>query len=484
MSECDADCRLCGALGCLRPTRLTYPEFLRELDQAALRCAAVVVFPPNFLNHPEASQFCAEVARHGMRALVRIRPAQLLTSSELLATLEYRLATFEVVVCSPIPMAVLKARSLPNFKTVFVPSQAFDPTLLYDSLPFSWRASLEVMAPLPAVFEDALGPDDLFLWMSSMPRSLPADSDVNRAVVGRLPGAVADLVFSSGDELAHELRLTVVLAVSAGTVAQMLTHLESLISQSLERHFFEIVIACDRISHDVVETIVRWSRERDDMSVQILRLPECWGDPGPRMAEAFNLAALYARGSQILFLNPEFTLGRELLSTCLPNLSDNVATNVLPSAPPLVVLATRGSTVRALLMSVRHYFNIDGFSRSLQSTGFELEFALWKSAKIGIKAEEIEVIPEEGSPELTRVKVKSTLRRILSAQEFYLSTLDADVYRTHFAMMGSNPRLRQIYDSFTRASLIQSVISFSRRLTDRARAQRVQSAMRVAMRKS
>jgi hypothetical protein len=435
MSECDADCRLCGALGCLRPTRLTYPEFLRELDQAALRCAAVVVFPPNFLNHPEASQFCAEVARHGMRALVRIRPAQLLTSSELLATLEYRLATFEVVVCSPIPMAVLKARSLPNFKTVFVPSQAFDPTLLYDSLPFSWRASLEVMAPLPAVFEDALGPDDLFLWMSSMPRSLPADSDVNRAVVGRLPGAVADLVFSSGDELAHELRLTVVLAVSAG-------------------------------------------------SVQILRLPECWGDPGPRMAEAFNLAALYARGSQILFLNPEFTLGRELLSTCLPNLSDNVATNVLPSAPPLVVLATRGSTVRALLMSVRHYFNIDGFSRSLQSTGFELEFALWKSAKIGIKAEEIEVIPEEGSPELTRVKVKSTLRRILSAQEFYLSTLDADVYRTHFAMMGSNPRLRQIYDSFTRASLIQSVISFSRRLTDRARAQRVQSAMRVAMRKS
>ena len=381
---------------------------------------------------------------------MRIRPEQLVASSELLATLEYRTALFEVVVSAPLSAAVLKARSLPVFKTVFVPSRAFDPTLLYDSLPFSWRTSLEVMAPLPAVFDDAMSADELFLWMSRRQfptvRPLHPYADFSRSARNHVPGHLADIAVTGAadrDATAIDIRLSVALAVSASSVARMLAQLEPLIAQALERTTFEIVIACDRVSDDVIESLMRWSRERADLFVQILRLPDCWGNTGLRLSEAFNLAALAARGSRLMFLSPAFPVNHDLLSRC----SQITA--------PIAVLTVAGSTDRAMVMTSRHYFEIAGFSESQQQSGFEFEFALWKSARIGRERDVLILPAADSTPRPSQTKLKRTRRFALSAQDFYFSTLDPDVYTSHYVLMGDHRVLRRLFRAGTRTQVFQ-----------------------------
>ena len=78
---------------------LPMPESLTEpRDSAQQRLKTAIVFAPNFLLHPEAAQFANDVASRGLKSIVRLRPEQLETFSELIATLTYRETDFEVIV--------------------------------------------------------------------------------------------------------------------------------------------------------------------------------------------------------------------------------------------------------------------------------------------------------------------------------------------------------------------------------------------------
>jgi hypothetical protein len=469
MSECDAGCKLCGALGCLRPTRLTDPEFLRELDSAVLACATTIVFPPNFLNHPEAAQFCAEVSRRGLKTLIRIRPSQLISMSELISTLEYRSASFEVIVSEAIPKVALNSRV--SFKTILVPSREIDPAILLDAVPFAWRSNLEILSPLPSVFDHALSPDQLYLFLTSQPRPLRAYSEIARSIAGRIPGAKAELVVS---RTGNDVRLSCILAISSGdSLEESLTRLANLAAQTLETRFFEVCVVCDRISDAVAEGLLEWAQQNTAMHVQILRLPKCWGDRSFRRAQAFNLAAVHARGSQYLFLSNQFPIEPDLLEKCSQRPDVYLALESRLSEKP---------ARKALLMSARHFFNINGFSE-LEQSDFEFDLAGWKSARIGIVVSESLMgnVDKLGQPVETTAP-KSSLARRKSAQGFFVSTLDPVVYNSLYDSMGTRPRLRRLFHMIATPTLAQVSVRLVRHLMSRADAVRLRRSMRVAMR--
>lgn len=417
MSECDADCRLCGPLGCLRPHRITSPEFLHELDRAAQRCASTVVFPPNFLNHPEAAQFCFETSRRGLTPLVRLRPAQLVSMSELLSTLEYRGAKFEVVVAEAIPAAALESRL--DFKTVFIPSTLHDPALLFDSIPFTWRRGLKVLAPFASTFEHALSVDELYLFAQE--RKLKVDPALARETLGKIPSARETHVRMTG--FADDIRYSVILA--ARSEADLARTLEALESQSMESKFFEVIVACDRVSDEFIESI------KTKANMQILRLPECWGEPSFRQAQAFNLAAASARGSRLLFLSEAFPVERDLLTRCARRTDAFVKLDSRSHDKPARC---------AHLMTLKHYFESGGYPES-EHNGFEFDLAERKSQPT------LWVLGETDKAEtpVPALTPKASSQRAKAAQDVFLMTLDREFYRAHFAMMGSRPMLRRFF---------------------------------------
>ena len=437
MSECDPECRLCGALGCLRPHRITMPEFLVELDRAAQRCASSVVFPPNFLNHPEAAQFCYEVARRGFSSLVRLRPSQLVAQSELLSTLEYRGARFEVVVAEAIPLTAISSRF--DFRCVFVPSRLVDPVLLFDSVPFTWRKDLSVLAPLPSTFASALSCDELYLFTQSR----PAPAYHGRAVHGTIPGSPESvLVPGSYPDKKVPGSKTAVLEpgtfLSVVVAANRETDIPALLAALAQQSYgsFEIIVVCDRVSDEVVESLSSLT------SLQVVRLPECWGDVAFRQAEAFNLAALYARGTSILFLSEGFPLERELLNRC----STRTETFVR-----LDSRSNEKSARCAHLMTLQYFFSVGGYALT-DHNGFE--FASFERAA-GTVAHWVLGDVDKAETPVPSLPPKRTKMHMLAARDFYHSTLDSDFYRANFSMMGGRVFLRRLISLFGRLGLAQ-----------------------------
>lgn len=429
MSECDADCKLCSPLACLRPQRITFPEFLRELDQAAQACATTVVFPPNFLNHPEASQFCFETSRRGLTPLVRIRPTQLVSMSELLSTLVYRRAKFEVIVAEAIPTKALGSRL--DFKTVLMPSTLIEPSILFDSIPFSWRVGMEVVAPLAQNFEHALSADEVFLFASE--RKLRPYSEHQRATMGKIPGAVAKLERITGQS--DDIRMSVVIA--AHQDSDLRKTLEALDTQSMEKKFFEVIVVCDRVSDEFIESVRAYT------NLQLFRQPECWGEIAFRQAEAFNLAATHARGSQLLFLSEGFAVERDLLTRCA-QLSE-----------PFVKIDSRSDdapTRCALLMSLKHFFKFGGFATT-DHTGFEFELFETKAPAIPW------VIGDLDKADVPATSPKYSSMRALAAQDMFLTTLNKEFYQKNYALMGARPWLRRTFWLVSKIGVFQKLQS-------------------------
>ncbi len=442
LSECDSECKLCGALGCLRPHRLTFPEFLKELDRATFACAKTIVFPPNFLNHPEAAQFCFEASRRGLTPLVRLRPSQLASHSELLSTLEYRNARFEVVVTEAIPEVALES-SL-DFKCVLIPSSLVDANLLYDSLPFAWRRGLEVLTPFSSSFEFALTPDDVFLFVAN--RRLRPYQELFRETIGSMPGVRETLLYKSG----HDQKIETSVVVAVRNESEITKTIKGLDDQSIAREKFEIIIACDRVSDEFLESVNAKS------NVQILKLAECWGEPGFRQAQAFNIAARYARGSRLLFLSENFPVERELLKRCAER-----------SEPFLKIDSRRSDqpTLCAHLISLREFFALGGFIETEQ-TGFEFLQLECKAAPT------LWVLGDTDKADVQALAPKVTPLRRKAAQDFYLTTLDHDFYRQNFALMGPQPFARKLYSWLALLKPVRNAIARAKLKFEIARAAR------------
>ncbi len=452
LSECDAECALCATLGCLRPARITSPELRRELDLAQRNLKTAVVFPPNFLQHAEAASFVTDVISRGLQAIVRLRPEQLTLFRELIATLEYRGATFEVIVSQPIPEKVLKLRAgqtFPAFKTVFVPLADYDPRLLLESVPLSWRRNLEILSALPAVQKSALSPDQMFLFLRSISDSIVVHpyNELDRRPLGLIPGAASAVDSARFSFLAlgandDTIRLSAIFAVSnVDDVAGLERQMSAFKNQTLARQKFEIILVFDRVNDETVERLRVWANE-SGLTVQAFDLGACWGDLAPRISQAWNLAALYARGPSLVFLN-DLTPNAELLAQVSRTLSIEAA----------VKIAGAGGSpdTPAFGVTLQHYFDLGGFAEALQDSRYAIHFLLWKSARLGVVASEINL--QSAGP------VTTERRRVpnnpLGAQLFYLCTLSEDVYRSHFALMGAGFSLRRVFAVLGTSSLIQ-----------------------------
>lgn len=312
LSECDAECRLCETLGCLRPSKITMPEFQRELDLALKRQKTAAVFPPNFLQHPEAAAFISETTARNLHAIVRLRPNQLILFSELIANLEYRDASFEVVVSEPLAERVLTSRrAFPAFKTVVVPTRVYDPALLFDSLPFSWRRSIEILAPVSEPDQrdtSTLGADETYLALKSIGARAQAYAEFDRASRGVVPGSSDRLRFEykalGFDE--NAITLSVLLAFDKSTSFDSL--LNAFRKQVLSKQRFELVFAFDRLNDDVVEKLSEWARE-SGLTVRGFEMARGWTEPLARRSQAWNLAATEARGSSIFVVASDFLAG-------------------------------------------------------------------------------------------------------------------------------------------------------------------------------
>lgn len=445
MSECDAECKLCATLGCLRPARITSPEFRHQLDLAQRALKTAVVVPPNFLHHPESPQFVSEIAARGLQAIVRLRPEQLLLFSELIATLEYRGATFEVVVSEPLPDRVLGrgramagggfsfGRAWPAFKTVFVPSRRWDPEMLFESMPFSWRRGAELLAPIPGHQAEALSADELYLFLKRVPALKPY-AEMDRIPVGRDPALAMlhPVRFSSQAAHADErtIRLSVIALISKDTRVDDL--LASFRTQTLGRDRFEILFAFDRVSDDTVERVAAWSRA-SGVSASGLELPRRWGQPTVRTAEGWNLVAHHARGTMLLFVTT--VSGPDLFSTYMRELD---AHRLVVS--PKMSSGFVDARPLAFGLTLRHYFDIGGFAEAVQHDGFEFEFVVWKSRRIGVDVFELDAgigsLAARGA-ERSKLKRAVNRRHARSAQEFFICTLAPDVFERNYDLMGS-----------------------------------------------
>jgi hypothetical protein len=424
---------------------------LNELDRAAFRCAKTIVFPPNFLNHPEAAQFCFETSRRGLAPLVRLRPIQLVKMSELLSTLEYRGAKFEVMVAEAIPRQAVSSRF--DFKTVLIPSSLIDPALLFDSIPFTWRKGLEVLAPFTSTFEHALSPDELSLFAQS--RKLKSYEDFSRETIGTVPSAREIVARTTGR--AEEIRYSVI--VAAHRDSDLSKILAALDAQSMEAKFFEVIVACDRVSDDFVESV------KTKANIQIVRLPECWGQPVFRQAQAFDLAATYARGSRLLFLSEKFPLERDLLMRCAQR------------TEPFVKLDSRSVDQPARcahLMTLKHYFEVGGYSET-EHNGFEFNLVEWKSKPALWVLGDVDKAESPVAP----IAPKRSPMRAHAAQDFFLMTLDREFYRAHFSMMGSRPVLRKIFAFISALGFLQYVRAFAAKARVRSEITRAGKAVKA-----
>jgi len=436
MSECDSACTLCATLGCLRPAKITSPEFQRELDLAQRNLKTAVVFPPNFLHHPEAAQFVSDAVARGLRAVVRLRPEQLLPLGELISTLSYRDAEFEMIVSEPIPSKVLNRRRAsagPSFKTVFIPTRAYDPTLLLESMPLSWRRSVEVLAPLSQEWQtSALTPDEVFLFLSSVAndRRIRPYAEFDRRPQGLIPGAAAcgdprRFSFRALGANDESLRLTLGFVISSSDTTVLERQLVALKSQTYARQKFEIVFAFERVSDEVIEHFKVWAGE-SGLTIHGLELSACWGDPAPRKSQALNLVASYARGSMLLFLD-ETVPAIDLLSQVARDLE----------AQKRVTIPNSKTSSLSVAMSLEHYFDCGGFSEAIQHPGFEIDSLVWKSRQL------------VADRALTATSREQSRKQRLSAQEFYLCTLSPDVFRANFALMGPAFQARRLFRFLT-----------------------------------
>jgi hypothetical protein len=445
MSECDAECKLCGPLGCLRPHRITFPELLKELDRAALACAATIVFPPNFLNHPEAAQFCFETSRRGLTPLVRVRPSQLVTMNELLSTLEYRRAEFEVIVAEAIPLKAISSRL--QFKTVFIPSKLIDPVLLFDSIPFPWRKGLEVLAPFASTFEHALSADEIYLFTRN--RHVTPYAQGGRQTIGTIPGA-RDTVVIESDET-NEIRFSVIVAAHHDLDVSKI--LEALDAQSMESKFFEVIVVCDRVSDEFIESL------KFKSNAQVIRLADCWGVPAFRLARAFNAGAASARGARLLFLSENFPIERELLARCAQR------------PEPFVKLDSRAvdqPSRRAHLMTIHSYFELGGYPEA-ENNGFEFDMMEHKASPTAWVLGDV----DKAEAPVRAIAPKASPMRVRAAQDFYFMTLDQDFYRSHFAIMGSRAFLRRAFSWLRIFKPLVSVFAKERARAEIARAMKV-----------
>lgn len=401
---------------------------MEELDRAAAACATTLVFPPNFLHHAEASSFVNEARRRGIGSTVRIRPSQLMVSSELLAELDWRGAKFEVIVSHALPIEI---GSMPlSFSVVMIPSRLVDPSILLDSLPLSWRRSVSVLAPLPSVFADALSPDELFLFMSR--HKLAAAVDDSRSVLGTLPGSAPTVIRDASSE---STRVSLAFAWDGRAPLP----LEEIASQSLEPQFYEVVVACDRVSDEAFDGLLEWHRRHPQIGLQILKLADVWGAPAFRLAEAFDLAATRARGGAVVFVMPGAAVARTLLG-------DALALDGIERITPDI-----------LFMTLKQYFAIGGFSRAASSFAFDL--AQWKSTRVAPPS-----LPSKISAE-----------RIRDAREFYYLTLDPQVYQALYSVLGEGRWFRRAISFVARLRPARGVAGLGALIRSRVRAAQVQA---------
>jgi len=360
---------------------------------------------------------------------VRIRPSQLVSMNELLSTLEYRKAKFEVIVAEAIPAKALESRV--SFKTVLLPSKLVEPSLLFDSIPFAWRVGMEVFTPLPANFEHALSADEVYLFTRE--RKIRPYFEQQRATEGKIPGAPFKVERLTGQSDA--IRMSVVIAANRET--DLRKTLEAFDTQSMEKKFFELIIVCDRVSDEFVESIRAYT------NIQILRLPECWGEIPFRQAEAFNLAAIQARGSHLIFITEGFPVERDLLSRCAKR------------PEPIVKIESRTTeapTTFALLMTLQHYFDVGGFT-STDHNGFEFHgiesrspLATWILGDVD--RENVAATPQ-----------KYSRMRALAAQDQFLTTLNNAFYESNYVYMGSRPWVRRIFRLVAKVGVFQALRS-------------------------
>ena len=478
LSECDADCTLCATLGCLRPMRITSPELRRDLDLARAAMKTTVVFPPNFLHHPEAAQFISDVVARDLAVIVRLRPEQLILFSELIATLQYRGASFEVVVSRPLPARVLGrglamagggvpfARSFPAFKTLFVPTREFDAGLLFESLPFAWRRDAEVLVPMPGVQAGALSADELFVFTRRV-TGLRRYVELDRIPVGLVPRnglGSTPVRFSYRAPGATENAVRFSAVAVLGSESRTDEWLAAVSAQSMPSSDHEIIFALDRVSDESVESLSAWAKA-SGRNISAIALGRCWGEPSLRVSQGWNLAATYARGSSIAFLNfatPAKDLGPDVFST----IARSLETRRL-SLWPKFVGGLRSTDSLACGMTLRHYFDIGGFAEALQHSGFEIEFARWKSVRAGVPPFEIPMggsVSVSASAQAVSPKMHFDRKLALSAQEFFVCTLDPEVFETHFELMGARPRVRRLMKAVADLGIVQGLQSIIHRL--------------------
>ena len=452
-----------------------------ELDLAQRLVKTAVVFPPNLLQHPEAAQFVTESIQRGLKAIVRLRPSQLLDFSELIATLTYRGADVEVIVSQPLTEKILQPRreiKLPNFKTVFVPTRAHDPILLFDSLPFSWRLSVEVLSCLPENQSGALSPDELFLMMNSLGQRVRPYVEIDRNLNGIVPGADLNdhLRFSfsakAGNE--SEIDLSVIIAID-DTAGFFDGTLEALKSQSVSTSKFEICFGLDNVNDEKVEELADWSRQ-SGLNVRAFELPKGYAKPAGRKSQCWNLAISHARGSRLvvlqsdLLLQSDLTLRKNFIAT---------SSSVLVSQRIQKYIDVR-STSPSVALTLRHYFDLAGFSEAVQEPGIEFDFLIWKSEQLGYVARERNWATSErdiATPSLSR---RQRNAKTLAVQRFYLCTLNADVFKTNYEWLGTQRILRRVYNVFAQSSMTATLKAFTRTLNTKLKSATLDRKLRSA----
>ena len=492
LDTCETTCRLCSTLGCLRPESLDWDAFLVELDLMERAAPDEIVMPPNALEHFELGSFCAEITRRGMTPVVRLRPHQLVANPVLVQSLDYQGASFEIIFDRPVTHVELdtveRFFNQHSGRIVLVPSPFVDANAVLDALPRKLKRELQILAPLHG--ENGFSPDEIHDWLSQnrfeeRDLSVPLSAGIDQGV-GRFweTGVHTQQLFEHGPQT-DAVRVSVVIPFH-GEPGLLFVTLNSLAKQTLSATQFEIIVVADRRTPNILELVVEQiPKIIFNSHVRVLKIADFSKDQTVfRAGVVRNGGALCANGDILLFLDSDAVAPPELLADAL---SAHEQADViqykrkeLSSARPAnsywthfynssdwQKLADRWKFVSSFCLSVKvkHFLEVGGFPSALSRFGCEDTFLGWKLDQLQLRfsIRNLEVT-HAGSP--LRSYAWSSLRKMRamrrSAMDFYLCTLDPEVYRVFFTLMGPGPELRWLARAAARTQFTIPILSFAR----------------------
>lgn len=467
---CEDNCGLCATLGCLRPELLDGETFRVELDLIELSSASAVVLPPSSLLHPELDSMIREIRNRGLEPIVRLRPHQLIAKTELVSTLEFRGARFELVIDRPVSeVELLRIEEMSShiIGTVIVLNRRIDAEAIIESLPARLRSSVSLLAPAETG-DSFYSPDAIYrLTSKSTLKDVPSAGFAQGRARFLETGLRATAMFARERRDSSSIRLSVIVPVHDSSP---LPCLDSLATQTLPPDQYELIVVCDRTSAARKADVEIWMRAAPpELVTSLLVLEDAGVDSlAFRAGVARNAGAFRARGDLLLFLDCDAVAPRELLekTTEAHSHADVVQFMRHDSASETeeywtnfyacddwMNLHDRWKYVSSFALSVKlaDFLAVGGFPAVLNRYGCEDTFLGWKLDRKGLRFVLENLVVEHVGPSPRRASTRAKMKRIAhSARAFYLSTLDPDVYRVFFPVLGRSASLRWALRSLAR----------------------------------